>query len=77
MTRDEQNGQKQHNPGGDLQPDGTDLTRAEAERLNALPGQGARQVPGAEPSDEYVEEHVEGVGEQGPDLLDPTSSGQG
>ncbi|GAA5535034.1 hypothetical protein [Deinococcus aluminii] len=72
MTRNEQNGQKQHNPGGDVPADGTNLTDAQAERLNAKPGRGARQVPGAEPSEEYIDDHVEGVGEQGPDLLDPT-----
>ncbi|MEW6420985.1 MAG: hypothetical protein AB1511_04550 [Deinococcota bacterium] len=70
MTRGDQ---KQHADGSfPAEVEGTDMTNAEAKRLDALPGRGARQVPGAEPSKNDVEEHVEGVGEQGPDLLDPT-----
>ncbi len=74
MTRDDQRGQKQHAEGDfPADADGTDLTDKEIVDLHARPGRGDRQVPGAEPSDEYVEEHVEGVGEQGPTLLDPTT----
>lgn len=69
MTRDDQNNTSNQ---GELPDTGTDLTRAQKERLDRLPGRGARHVPGAHPSDEYVENHVDGVGEQGPDLLDPT-----
>ncbi|WP_156103491.1 hypothetical protein [Deinococcus sp. YIM 77859] len=71
MTRDE--AQKQHNGGGDIQPEaqGTQLTDQQAKDMNALPGRGAHPVPGANPSDEYVHKHVEGMAEQGPDLLDP------
>lgn len=83
MTREDQNDQNQRQEereelnaqkeGGDNNPTfSTDLTEAEADRLDMLPGRGARQVEGAEPSEEYVDDHVEGVGEQGPDLLDPT-----
>ncbi|MPY65184.1 hypothetical protein F8S09_00550 [Deinococcus sp. SDU3-2] len=73
MTRDERNdesGTKQ-NATGDIQPDtGTDLTDQEAAKLNANPGRGARQEPGAEPSDEYVEEHVERRASGTPDIPD-------
>ncbi|TDE84838.1 hypothetical protein [Deinococcus sp. S9] len=70
MTRGDQ---KQHADGSfPAEIEGTDMNHAEAKRLDALPGRGARPVPGAEPSEDYVEEHVEGVDKQGPDLLDPT-----
>lgn len=74
MTRDDQRGQKQHAE-GDFPADagGTDLTDKEIVELHAREGRGARQVPGAEPSDEYVQDHVEGSEDQGPSLLDPTT----
>ena len=71
MTRNVHGGQKQHNAGNDAQAEGTDFTDKEREQLDARDGRGNRQVPGAEASDEYVAEHVEGMAEQGPDLLDP------
>lgn len=73
MTRDERNdesGTKQ-NATGDIQPDsGTDLTDQEAAQLNANPGRGARQEPGAQASDEYVEDHIERTASGTSDVLD-------
>jgi len=75
MTRDEHGGDKQHNDGGDVRPEDTNLTDQEAAQLGAHSGRGARQVPGAEPSDEYVQEHVTG-GNTGPDVADVSDSVQ-
>lgn len=77
MTRDDQDaqrGQKQQ-ADGDFPADaeGTDMTDQDIAELNARPGRGARQVEGAHPSDDYVNDHVEGPDEQGPKLLDPTT----
>ncbi|MCP2015686.1 hypothetical protein L1280_002862 [Deinococcus sp. HSC-46F16] len=73
MTRDERNdesGTKQ-NATGDIQPDtGTDLTDQEAAKLNANPGRGARQEPGAQASDEYVDDHIEGTASATPNIPD-------
>lgn len=71
MTRNAHGDQKQHNAGNDAQAEGTDFTGQEREQLDARDGRGARQVPGAAASDEYVAKHIEGMTEQGPDLLDP------
>lgn len=74
MTRDDQRGQKQHAE-GDFPADaeGTDMTDQDIAQLHARPGRGDRQVEGAQPSDEYVQDHVEGGATQGPSLLDPTT----
>lgn len=54
-----------------LQPDTTaNLSDQEAAKLNAGPGRGARQEPGAQTSDEYVEEHVEGTASATPNIPD-------
>lgn len=71
MTRNVNDGQKQHSGGNDNQAEGIDFTDKEVEQLGAREGRGDRQVPGAEASDEYVAKHVDGMSEQGPDLLDP------
>lgn len=75
MTRDEHGGQKQHNDGGDIRTENTGLTDQEAAQLGAHAGRGARQEPGAQPSDEYVQEHVTG-GNTGPDVLDVTEAAE-
>ncbi|BDP40363.1 hypothetical protein DAETH_03320 [Deinococcus aetherius] len=67
MTSKGQNEQKQHADGGDVPAsDTTDLSQQEIAELNARPGRGARQVEGADPSDDFVFEHVEGDDAQGP-----------
>lgn len=73
MTRDERNGASgdKQDATGDIQPDtGTGLSDQEAAELNATPGRGARQEPGAQPSDGYVQDHVEGTASATPDIPD-------
>lgn len=72
MTRDERNDQSgsKQDATGDMTPGAEALSDQEAAELGGEPGRGARAVPGAVPSDEYIEEHVEGMGEQGPKLPD-------
>ncbi|MBB5235244.1 hypothetical protein [Deinococcus budaensis] len=73
MTRDERNdasGDKQ-DATGDIQPDtGSGLSDQEAAELNATPGRGARQESGAQLSDAYVQDHVEGTASATPDIPD-------
>lgn len=73
MTRDERNnssGDKQ-DATGDIQPDAaTGLSDQEAAELNATPGRGARQEPGAEASGDYVEDHIEGTASATPNIPD-------
>ena len=45
----------------DISAEPEDLTSQEAAQMDAREGRGARQVPGAEASDEYVAEHTEGT----------------
>lgn len=75
MTREERNdaGGDKQDATGDITPGTEALSDQEAAEFNAGPGRGARQVPGAVPSGEDIDEHVEGMGEQGPKLLDPDS----
>jgi hypothetical protein len=72
MTREERNdaGGDKQDATGDITPDGTALSDQEAAELGGEPGRGARPVPGAVPSDEDIDEHVEVMGEQGPKLPD-------
>lgn len=72
MTREERNdaGGDKQDATGDMTPGTEALSDQEAAEFNAEPGRGARQVPGAVPSDEYIEEHVEGMDEQGPKMPD-------
>ena len=75
MTSDGRNEQKQHADGGDVPAsDTTDLSQQEIAQLGGRPGRGAREVEGADPSDDYVFEHVEGDDAQGPKL--PTETRQ-
>ncbi|WP_102125547.1 hypothetical protein [Deinococcus planocerae] len=73
MTSKGQNEQKQHSDGGDVPAaDSTDLSQQEIAELNARPGRGAREVEGAEPSDEFVFGHVKSDDAQGPNLPSET-----
>ncbi|WP_216328343.1 hypothetical protein [Deinococcus aestuarii] len=75
MTGDGPNEQKQHADVGDVPAaDASDLSQQEMAELNARPGRGAREVAGAEPSDDFVFGHVKGDDAQGPDL--PTETRQ-
>ncbi|MEF2279565.1 hypothetical protein V3W47_14810 [Deinococcus sp. YIM 134068] len=65
---DGQRGQKQRAEGGDVTAEGTEMTDGQMAQLGARPGRGASEVAGADPSDEYVFEHVEGEDAQGPKL---------
>ncbi len=49
---------------GDLTADAGNLSGAEAQQMDSGAGRGARTVPGAEASDEYIEEHVQGATDQ-------------
>lgn len=67
------NDQKQHADGGDVPAEGTELTDQEAAQLGGRPGRGAREVAGAEPSDDFVFGHVQGDDAQGPKLPTETN----
>lgn len=49
---------------GDMNADAESLSSAEAEQMGAGAGRGARTEPGAQASDEYIEEHVQGGSDQ-------------
>ncbi|WP_019009130.1 hypothetical protein [Deinococcus aquatilis] len=49
---------------GDMNADTESLSSAEAQQMGAGAGRGARNEPGAQASDEYIEEHVQGDSDQ-------------
>jgi len=49
---------------GDMNADAEGLSSAEAQQMGAGAGRGARNEPGAQASEEYVEEHVQGDSDQ-------------
>lgn len=49
---------------GDMNADAESLSSAEAQQMGAGVGRGARDEPGAQASDEYIEEHVQSGSDQ-------------
>ncbi|WP_157451034.1 hypothetical protein [Deinococcus puniceus] len=49
---------------GDMMADAGSLSSAEAEQMGAGAGRGAKSEPGAQASDDYIEEHVQSGSDQ-------------
>lgn len=58
-SNDQVNGDQSNADTGDMNAEAESLSSAEAQQMGAGARRGARSEPGAEASDEYIEEHVQ------------------
>jgi hypothetical protein len=58
-NNEQDNNEQDNTDTGDMNADAESLSSAEVEQLGARAGRGARTEPGAQASDEYIEEHVQ------------------